>query len=45
MTDWLADYKKHLEARHLAAATIEQRIKMLEAFHEWLSPRDLATSI
>lgn len=39
--EWLADYKKHLEARHLAATTIEQRIKILTRFHEWLGPRDL----
>ncbi len=39
--EWLADYKKHLEARHLAATTIEQRMKMLESFHEWLGLRDL----
>jgi integrase/recombinase XerD len=41
MTDWLTDYKKHLEARHLAATTVAQQIKMLESFHEWLGPRDL----
>lgn len=41
MMEWLADYKKHLEARHLAATTIEQRMKMLGRFHEWLGLRDL----
>lgn len=37
----LAAYKKHLEARHLAATTIGQKIKMLERFYEWLGARDL----
>jgi integrase/recombinase XerD len=35
----LANYKKYLEARHLAAATIEQQIKMLKSFYEWLAQR------
>ena len=39
--EWLTDYKKHLESRHLAATTIEQQIKMLERFQEWLGLRDL----
>lgn len=37
----LAAYRKHLEARHLAATTIGQKIKMLEHFYEWLGARDL----
>lgn len=35
----LTDYKKHLQARHLAAATIEQQINMLEHFYQWLAQR------
>lgn len=41
MNQSLAAYKKHLEARHLAATTIAQTIKMLDRFHQWLGTRDL----
>jgi len=39
--DWIEDYEKHLQARHLASKTIAEHKKRLVTFYAWLGKRDL----